>query len=81
MVFGNLFFGIVFLILAWPVGNFLARVTKDEMKQGRKWFKLLVLVGLIGGFVGLILGNDVLLFTMFFIVIVSSRSLSSNFGR
>ncbi len=67
--------GIFVLILGIPIGNLLARCTKDESKDGQKWFKLLVMIGLIGGVVGLIIGNDIVLFTFFFIAIVSSRSL------
>jgi|TARA_Y100000310_G_scaffold121029_1_gene119805 hypothetical protein len=71
--------GIVFLLLGIPIGNFLAKVTKEELKSGRKWFKLIVLVSLIGGVIGLIIGNDVLLFSLLFIAIVTSRSLISRF--
>lgn len=67
--------GIIVLILGIPIGNILAKVTKDEMKQGQKWFRIIVLIGLVGGFIGLIIGNDVLLFSLFFIAIVASRSL------
>ncbi|MFQ5531740.1 MAG: hypothetical protein ACE5ES_03950 [Candidatus Nanoarchaeia archaeon] len=71
----KLFIGIVVLILGWPIGNYLAKVTKDEQKQGQKWFKLITLLGLIGGVVGLIIRNDVILFSFFFIAIVASRSV------
>ena len=64
-----------FDILGIPIGNFLAKITKEELKEGRKWFKLIVFISLIGGFVGLIIGNDILLFSFFFIAIVTSRSL------
>ncbi len=67
--------GIVFLAFGFPIGDFLKKKTKDEQKDGRKWFKLLVLSGLIGGFIGLLIGKDWVLFTFFFIAIVSSRSL------
>ncbi|MBU1129421.1 MAG: hypothetical protein KJ949_02195 [Nanoarchaeota archaeon] len=71
----KLLFGIFVLILGVPIGDFLARVTKDELKQGKKWFKLIVVLSLIGGLIGLIISNDVLMFTFFFIAIVTSRSL------
>ena len=66
--------GMAFLALGFPLGDFLRKKTKDEQKDGRKWFRLLVLAGLIGGFIGLLTGDDVILFTFFFIAIVSSRS-------
>ena len=69
--------GIAVLVLGVPIGNLLVRMAKDEQKQGRFWFLLITIAGLIGGFVGLIIGNDVLLFTFFFIAIVASRSLKA----
>ena len=71
----TLIIGIAVLILGIPIGNYLAKITKEELKFGRKWFMLIIWIGLIGGFTGLIIGNDVLLFSMFFIAIVTSRSL------
>ncbi len=69
--------GVLFLALGILIGNFLAKITKEELKSGRKWFKLIVIISLIFGVVGLIIGNDVLLFSLFFIAIVTSRSLKS----
>jgi len=66
--------GIVFL--GWPIGDFLKFLTRDEMKSGRKWFKLIVLVSLIGMAAGLFF-NDVLFFTFAFIAMVTSRSLNN----
>ncbi len=69
--------GIIFLVLGIPIGNFLAKKTKEELHSGKKWFKRLVILSLLGGLVGLIIENDVLMFTMFFIAIVTSRSLKN----
>ena len=74
----NLILGVVFLLIGVPVGNFLAKITKEELKDGQKWFKLIIWASLIGGFIGLILRNDVLLFSFFFIAIVTSRSLMAS---
>ena len=71
----KLLIGVVFLALGIPIGNFLAKITKEELKSGKKWFKLIILICFIVGFWGLISQNDVLLFTMFFIAIVTSKSL------
>jgi len=71
----KLLIGVVFLVLAFPIGNYLAKKTKEELKQGRKWFKLIVILSLIGGFIGLTIGNDVLMFSFFFMALVTSRSL------
>ncbi|MFB6246356.1 MAG: hypothetical protein ABEI74_02060 [Candidatus Pacearchaeota archaeon] len=73
--FVQILIGLVVLVLGIPVGDGLAKVTKEELDEGQKWFKLLVLIGLVGGTVGLIIENDIILFTFFFIAIVSSRSI------
>lgn len=67
--------GIIFLALAWPVGNWLASSTKEELKSAQRWINLIVYLGLLGGFVGMLLRKDVWMFTGFFISIVASRSL------
>jgi len=67
--------GIIFLVLGIPIGNFLAKSTKEELKSRKKYFKLMIILSLIGAIVFLIIGNDVLLFTFLFIAIVTSRSL------
>ncbi len=71
----KLLIGIGLLILGVPIGNLLAKFTKDELKQGKKWFRLLILLSCIGAVVTLILGSDTLMFTFLFIAIVTSRNL------
>ena len=66
--------GIVFLFLAWPIGIFLSKITKEEMKQGKKWFKLMIALSLLGSLIGLILRNDVLLFSFLFFTIITFQS-------
>jgi hypothetical protein len=67
--------GTLILILGVFIGNILSKSTKEELKSGQKWFKLIVLIGLVGGITGLIFRNDFLMFSFFFIAIVTSRSL------
>ena len=71
----KLLIGIVVLGLGFPIGDILARKTKEELKAGQFWFKNIIILSLIGGLIGLITKNDVLLFSFFFIAIVTSRSL------
>jgi hypothetical protein len=71
----TLLIGIAVLVLGIPIGNLLAKAAKDELKTGKKWFKLLILLSLIGSIFFLILGNDALLFGFLFIAIVTSRSV------
>jgi hypothetical protein len=71
----QLLIGVCILALGIPIGNILAKVTKEELKGGRKYFKILIILSLIGAIIFLILRNDVLLFSLLFIAIVTSRSL------
>jgi Mg2+/citrate symporter len=71
----NLFVGILILLLGIPIGNYLAKETKEELRQGQFWFKIIIILSLIGVLVSLLFRNDVLLFTFAFISIVTSRSL------
>ncbi len=71
----KLIIGVCVLILGIPIGRFLASRTKEELKGGQNWFKLIIFVSLIGTVVSLIVRNDVLLFTFLFIGIVTWESL------
>lgn len=67
--------GIIVLILGFPIGNFLAKITKEELKDGQIWFKLIILISFISAFISIFLEKDFLLFSFLFIGIVTSRSL------
>ena len=67
--------GILFLVIGFFVGKYLASITKEELKDGQKYFKLIIFVSVIGALVSLILLNDILIFSFLFILIVSSGSL------
>ena len=70
-----LIIGIALLILGIPIGTLLAKITKEELKQGEKYFRIFIILSLLGAVVFLILGNDTLLFGLLFIAIVTSRSV------
>lgn len=67
--------GIIILILGIPIGDILAKNTREELKGGGKWFILLICLCLVGSILSLIFFDDALLFTFLFIAIVTSRSL------
>ena len=67
--------GIAVLLLGIPIGSYLAEKTKEELKHGQKWFKLIIIVSLVCSVVFLISKNDVLFFSFLFIALVTSRSL------
>ena len=67
--------GIVVLALGIPIGNLLAKMTKEELKIGKPWFKTIIYSSLGLGIIWAFLQNDFLMFSFFFIAIVTSRSL------
>tara|TARA_B100000315_G_C14367388_1_gene491299 strand:+ start:76 stop:318 length:243 start_codon:yes stop_codon:yes gene_type:complete len=71
--------GIFVLILAFPIGTLLAKSTKEELKDGKPWFKLITILSAIMAVVSLILRNDVLFFSFLFILIVTSRSIKQKY--
>lgn len=66
---------VIVLALAFPLGNLLRNLTQDEQKDGRKYFIIILWISLILGTLGAILKKDGIMFTFFFITIVTSRSL------
>lgn len=71
----QLIIGLGVLMLGIPIGELLARATKEELKKRKNLFKILIILSLAGAFIFLILRNDTLLFGLLFIAIVTSRSL------
>ena len=71
----RLIMGVLFLIIGIPLGSYLAKMTNEELKSGKKWFKLILIICFIGALISLIIKNDVLLFSFLFIAIVTNQSL------
>ena len=71
----KLLVGVFVLLLGFPIGMLLAKFTKEELKEGQKWFKLIIFLGFCGAIVSLIFRNDYLLFTFLFISIVTGMCL------
>lgn len=69
--------GIAVLALGIPIGDILAKNTLEELKDGRKWFNLLIMLSFAGAIISIIFGEDALLYTFLFIAIVTSRSLGN----
>ena len=67
--------GIMTLILGYFIGEYLTGITKEELKDGQKWFRLIIIISGIASFISLILRNDFLFFGFLFMLIVTSRSL------
>ncbi|MFH1365678.1 MAG: hypothetical protein ABIH28_03780 [archaeon] len=73
--FSKIAIGILILIAGVPLGDFLYRKTKEEIKSGQKWFGLIIGVCLLGAIISAFFVNDFLFFSFLFIAIVTSRSL------
>lgn len=71
----KLVIGVVVLLFGIPIGNYLAKITKEELKSGQVWFRLIIAVSLFIGFYGLLVSNDFILFSGFFVALVTGRSL------
>ena len=67
--------GIAVLLLGFPIGHYLAKTTKEELKSGQPLFKLIILISFICAIVSAILRIDTLMFAFLFIVVVTSRSI------
>ena len=64
------------LLLAFPLGIWLARVTRYEVQQGKKYLKILFALALIGLFISLIFFSFYeLIFFFSFVVIIVGMSL------
>jgi hypothetical protein len=72
----SIIIGMLVTAFGIPIGDFLYKKTKEEIKSGQKWFKIIVVVGLMGAIVSIFLKNDFLFFSFLFISIVTSRSLA-----
>ncbi len=70
--------GISALALGYPLGYFLASITKEELPLGQRWFKLIITTSLAGAFASFLLRNDALFFSFLFFAVVTSASLKRN---
>ena len=65
---------ILVLILAFPVGIALTHFTKEELKDGKKYFKVIIFVSLISSIFFYFNNKIHLTLTSLFILIVTSIS-------
>jgi len=70
----ELIVGVLVLVLAFPLGSYLRKLTLDEQKQGKKWFFYIMILGIIGAVVSLIFRQDAYLFTSLFVAIIALQS-------
>lgn len=62
---------LLLLIIAIPVGYLIAYLCKDELVMYRRYFRILIIVGIIGGIGFWLYGFIVESWTMWFVTIIS----------
>lgn len=72
---------ILILVLAVPIGILIAKLAEDELAAGKKYFRILIIVSLLGGIWFLFTRQEVLAWTAWFIFIVSFISYSKGTGK
>ena len=75
----NLLYAFLLSILGFPSGIMIAIIAKEELKQGRKYFKILslvLLVGILGSLIYSLMYNDfIMLFSFIFLFGIPTGSL------
>lgn len=66
----SIVYALVILIIAIPVGYWLAYVARDELVDGRKWFKTIIIVGILLGIWFFLTGFKASGYTSFFVSIL-----------
>lgn len=66
---------IIILLLAIPSGYLIAWLARDELKDGRKWFRILIIASMISGIWFYLIKLFYISLTLGFIFIVSLISL------
>jgi ABC-type sugar transport system permease subunit len=66
---------ILILLTAIPVGLLIAWLTKEELRDGQKWFKLIALLSCVGSVAFLMLKNEIVALSLVYMAIVSYMSV------
>jgi hypothetical protein len=69
--------GMLALVVSFFLGGTIAKIAKDELKIGHKWFEVILLASFLGAILSLIFLNDVLMFSFLFILIFTFRSINT----
>ncbi len=72
---------VITLILSIPAGYWIAWLCRDELIDGRKWFRLVIVVSILLTVIFFLLGNYSVALTMSFIFIVTLISLMKSFDK
>lgn len=66
----NIVYALAILIIAIPIGYWLAYIARDELVDGRKWFKIIVIGGILLGIWLFLIGFKAAGYTSFFVSIL-----------
>jgi len=78
MITLQIILAIVIALTGYPGGLFIAKSTKEELKAGRKWFKLIMTTSLVLIILSLILiHNQALLFLLAIFVFIFLLALAA----
>lgn len=72
---------IIILLIAIPIGYLIAWTARDELVQGRKWFKILIVLTFLCSVVFYIREERYSILAAAFIAIVSGISLWKSFDK
>lgn len=72
---------IITLFLAIPAGYLIAWLARDELVDGRRWFKILIFSSIFFGILGFFSGLNSIGFSCLFISIAASVSLKKGFDK
>jgi len=72
---------ILILLLAIPTGYIIAYLTPDELIQGRKWFKIIIVASIATAIFTYITGYNYITLTTIFMAIVSFISYVKSFDK
>ncbi|OIO80417.1 hypothetical protein AUJ84_03595 [Candidatus Pacearchaeota archaeon CG1_02_32_132] len=69
---------LLILFLGVPIGLLIAWLARDELKQGRKWFRIMIILSLLGGLWFWLIGRVYISLTWGFIFIIVLVALAKS---
>lgn len=66
---------ILILVLAIPIGLLIAKMARDELVQGKPWFRILIIASIIAGIWFYLTGQTYITWTAGFAFVVALISL------
>lgn len=77
----NIIFELFIVLLSVPTGYLVSYMARDELIQGRKWFKAIIMIFVILGTWFFLTGKEHIAFTSLFIVIMAFISYVKSYDK